>query len=260
MKADILIVEDDQEYADLAALYLEGEGVSVRRAESCEAALDELRRSVPELVLLDINLPAMDGFDALSELRRISDVPVIIVSAREEDEDILTGLSAGADEFVSKPVAPRVLAARVRAMLRRSRATSARQPEREREPEPGSGASSAAGTEAGRAREVFRFGPFTLEPDAFLLERDGERVPLSGKEFDVLAYLVRHAGSAQSPETIYREVWQQEYGDITSVAVYIQRLRKKLGEGAGHPRYLHTVFGRGYLFRGDGSFAAEDSE
>jgi two-component system response regulator RegX3 len=226
VQARILIVEDDPEYAELTSMYLTNEGVTVEVAPTGEIAIEKIATEQYDIVLLDINLPGMDGFEALSELRRHSDVPVIIVSAREADEDVVMGLSAGADEFVSKPVSPRVLAARVRALMRRVR-------------------------QSDRTRETYRFGPFRFEPDSYLLEKDGERIQLSSREYEVLRYLIEQDGKPRTPEEVFREVWPHEHGDVTTVAVYVQRLRRKLGDDPDRPRYIETVRGRGYRFNTD---------
>lgn len=173
---------------------------------------------------LDINLPGMDGFEFLQELRRKSDVPVLIVSARDEDEDLVLGLGIGADEFVTKPFSPRVLAARARAMLRRN----------------------LKGRQA--VPETARFGRFTLDIPGHLLERDGKRVALPPMEFELLKLLVANAGVAMSPERIYKAVWAQEYGDIATVSVHIRRLRKKIESDPLRPEYIQTIRGAGYRF------------
>lgn len=229
MKARVLVIEDDQALADLMVLYLEREGLECHIAPSAEAALPIMEQNEIDLILLDINLPGMDGFEFLQELRTHCTVPIIIVSARETEEDIITGLSMGADEYITKPVAPRVLVARVRALLRRMHMQN--------------------NDEAGR-RET-QFGPYTIDFDACMLMQGSERVPLSAREFDVLAFLVENAGKTYAPEEIYTQVWGQQYGDITTIGVYIQRLRKKIEANPAEPRYLITVKGKGYLFSYD---------
>ncbi|GAB1481876.1 response regulator transcription factor [Treponema sp.] len=226
MKARVLIVEDEVELAELSGLYLDREGIDSVLVQSAEAAKVVLSKEAFDLILLDINLPGMDGFEFLQELRRTISTPVIIVSARETDEDVITGLSMGADEFVSKPVSPRVLAARVRALLRRERSY----------------------TKDNSPNRSYRFRDFTLDFDACLLKKDGKRVPLSAREFDVLAFLVENSGKAFSPQEIYQAVWGQSYGDPTTVGVYIQRLRKKIEAHAHEPEIIETVKGKGYRF------------
>ena len=174
-----------------------------------------------DLVILDINLPGMDGFEFLQTFRKKSDTPVIIVSARESDEDMVMGLGVGADEFVVKPFAPKVLVARVRAHLRRNRM---------------------------QTRKIFRFGAFTLEPEGYVLLKNRERVEISSREFEVLRCLAVNAGKAMLPAEIFEHVWRQEYGDLASVAVYIRRIRSKIEEDPQNPTFIQTIHGRGYRF------------
>ena len=227
MKAKILIIEDVVELADLVALYLQKEGMDVARVETAEGAFELLKDFSPDLILLDLNLPGMDGFEFLSSFRKMSAVPVLIMSARDADEDIISGLVGGADEFVTKPFSPRVLVARVRALIRRAQDASQSDGERERS---------------------FRFGEFILYEGSCILKKGGARIDLSAKEFSVLLYLIENAGKPLTPETIHRGVWKNVYGDLSAVAVYIQRLRKKIEADPANPQYIETVFGMGYRF------------
>ncbi len=224
MNARVLIVEDERELAELVQIYLQNDGVESSIAESAEQGLSLLDSETFDLIILDINLPGMDGFDFVQKLRRTSSTPVIIVSAREADEDIVMGLGMGADEFVTKPFAPKVLVARIRALLRRSRDGST---------------------------TVVRFGPFQLDVNGYTLIRDNERVVLSSKEFEVLRHLALHPGRAMSPHQIYSEVWQNEFGDVTSVAVYVRRIRQKIEDDPRRPLYVQTIHGSGYRFNPD---------
>ncbi len=226
MKARVLIVEDVAELSDLVALYLSKEGMETRQTETAEEALALLSDWPPDLILLDLNLPGMDGFEFLHEFRRTGRCPVLIVSARDADEDIIAGLGYGADEFVTKPFSPRVLTARVRALLRRAQ----------------------EGTASRDSPGTVRFGPYALDTEACVLKKDGQRVPLSAKEYAVLAFLAGNPGRPLSPQSIYAAVWKNAYGDLTAVAVYVQRLRKKLEEDPSNPRFLETVHGMGYRF------------
>lgn len=226
MKANVLIVEDEEALAALTKLYLDREGIDNLIVPSAEAAQSALDSGTFDLVILDINLLGMDGFEFLQELRKTSTVPVMIVSARETDEDVITGLSIGADEFISKPVAPRVLAARVHAMLRRTRMKD--------------------GTDG--AHKTVLFGEFRIDFDACLLTKSGVRLPLSAREFDVLAFLVDNAGKSFSSQDLYEKVWGQRYGDATAIGVYVQRLRKKIETDPKEPLLLQTVKGKGYRF------------
>jgi len=224
MKARILIIEDVKEMGDLISLYLGREGAETVLKETAEEGLAAFKDGSFDLILLDINLPGIDGFEFLQRLRRESPVPVIIVSARDADEDMILGLGVGADEFVTKPFSPRVLTARVRALLRRTTEM----------PAPGA--------------NLLRFGEFTLDLDAYLLKKGRQKIPLSSREFEVLSFLAAHPGKAFTPETIYSEVWKNQFGEVTAVGVYIQRLRRKLGEDPANPRYIETVHGMGYRF------------
>ncbi|MDR2020426.1 MAG: response regulator transcription factor [Treponema sp.] len=227
MQGKILIIEDVKELADLMTLYLNREGFEIRAVKSAEDGFALIEKWSPELIILDINLPGMDGFEFLQKIRPGNSVPVLIVSARDSDEDLISGLSGGADEFVTKPFSPKVLAARVRALFRRVRDYEEKEP-----------------------RRLCRFGPFVLDYDACILKKAELRIPLSNKEYGCLAYLTEHAGKTLNPETIYSGVWNNPYGDLTTVAVYIQRLRKKIEEDPANPVYIETVFGMGYRFNG----------
>ena len=237
MKANVLIVEDEEDLAQLTVLYLEREGIACRVCLSAEAAQAALGEERFDLVILDLNLPGMDGFEFLQAFRKNSSVPVMIVSAREADEDVIAGLSIGADEFVSKPVAPRVLVARARALLRRARMLDS--------------AGGDVPDAAGEVRRVSAFGDFVLDFDACLLRKAGVRIPLSAREFDVLGFLVENAGKAFSPQEIYDRVWGQRYGDPTTIGVYVQRIRKKIEADPKEPRLIETVKGKGYRFENE---------
>lgn len=223
MDAPILIVEDDPQIAELMELYLSREGWPVVAVASAEAAQAVMAERLPALMLLDLNLPGMDGFQFLRGLGNA--VPVIIVSSRESDEDKIGGLGLGADDFVTKPFSPKVLVARVAALLRRTRALP---PNR------------------------LAFGPFVLDFEASSLTKGGRPVALRRREWDLLAFLASHPGIPFSPEEIYRRVWGLEFGDLTTVAVHVQRLRRRLEEPPGAPRYLKTQPGFGYCFEPGG--------
>ena len=227
MKTSILIIEDIPEMADLMSMYLENDNFDTVKCESAEKAIEQLSKGYnPALVLLDINLPGISGFDFLKEFREKTSTvtPVIIVSARDADEDIIEGLGLGADEFVTKPFSPKVLVARVKAKLSRLSATEA------------------------SVEETISFGPYTIFLNSCILKRRNEKIQLSTKEYEVLEFMARNPGKEMSPETIYSGVWKNHFGDISAVAVYIQRLRKKIEENPSSPKYLCTVFGMGYKF------------
>lgn len=221
MQARILIIEDELELAELVQMYLKKDGIESEICTDAESAERLLTGDTFDLLVLDINLPGMDGFELLQKIRPRTSVPVIIVSARQADEDVIMGLSTGADEFVTKPFAPRVLVARIRALLRRARTDS---------------------------RHDISFGPYTIDLDGYYLTRDRQRVVLSSREFEVLRHLIRNAGRAMTSDEIYSEVWDNKYGDATSVAVYIRRIRQKLEDDPQNPLYVQTIHGKGYRF------------
>ena len=232
MKASVVIIEDIKEMSDLIQLYLKREGMDTAVFDNAEDALEYLKTTTPDLILLDINLPGMDGFEFLNIYNKQSDCPVLIVSARDSDEDIIMALGYGADEFVTKPFSPKVLMARIRALLRRKQ----------------SGSSSSS-------KNNIQFGPYTLNTESCLLKKGDERIHLSAKEFDILLYLINSKGKTSTPEEIYRKVWGSEFGDLTAVAVYVQRLRKKLEADPAAPHFIETVHGMGYRFVPDEELA-----
>ncbi len=230
MKNKILIIEDVPEMSELINMYMTNGGFETEVCETAEEAQALLEKSyIPDLILLDLNLPGMSGLDFLKYFRKNykTTIPVIIVSARDADEDIITGLGLGADEFVTKPFSPKVLVARVQSKLHRLNETEA------------------------CVEETINFGPYSILCNSCVLKRGSEKVSLSTKEYEVLEFLARHAGQPLSPEVIYKGVWKSQFGDITAVAVYIQRLRKKIEDDPSHPKYITTMFGMGYLFRLD---------
>ena len=225
MKASVVIIEDIKEMSDLIQLYVKREGMDTAVFDNAEDALVYLKDNTPDLILLDINLPGMDGFEFLNIYHKQSDCPVLIVSARDSDEDIIMALGYGADEFVTKPFSPKVLMARIRALLRRKQSGS-----------------------SGLSKSIIQFGPYTLNTESCLLKKGDERIHLSAKEFDILLYLINSKGKTSTPEEIYRKVWGSEFGDLTAVAVYVQRLRKKLESDPTAPHFIETVHGMGYRF------------
>lgn len=226
----IYIIEDITEMSNLVAMYLSKTGMIPCVFSTAEAALEALQGtgSRPDLIILDLNLPGMSGFDFLKCVaqKHLTTAPVIILSARDADEDIIEGLGLGADEFVTKPFSPKVLVARVMSHLRRQ----------------------AAMEEQGGREDTVRFGDYTLLLDSCVLKKGGVKVPLSNKEYAVLECMVRHHDEAMTPEKIYREVWGSQYGDLTAVAVYVKRLRQKIESDPMSPLFIQTVYGKGYMF------------
>lgn len=227
MSPIVFIIEDVAEMSQLVKMYLTKSEMDARIFSTAEDALSELEKNVlPNLIILDLNLPGMSGFDFLKKFRDNykTTIPVVIVSARDADEDIINGLGIGADEFVTKPFSPRVLVARVEAILRRQAETEA------------------------AAEDTIEFGEFTLLLNSCVLKKGAAKVPLSQKEYAVLEFMIKNAGELLTPEKIYNEVWKMQYGDVTAVAVYIQRLRKKIEENPSKPIFLKTIYRFGYTF------------
>jgi two-component system response regulator RegX3 len=223
MKGNILIIEDVVDLADVVARYLAKEGFEVTHKENAEDALVVLESWEADLVILYINLPGMDGFEFLEKFRKKKNTPVLILSARTAEEDQITGFGIGADEFITKPFSPRLLTARVRALFRRMEGLHEKD-------------------EGCR----FPFGPFVLATDACALKKAGKIIPLSVKEYAILAFLAGNTGKFFSPEAIYDAVWKGLYGDLMTVAVHIQRIRKKIEADPANPVWLVTVRGMGY--------------
>jgi DNA-binding response OmpR family regulator len=223
----VLVVDDEPHIRAVLRGYLEAEGFAVAEAADGEAAVGAVRRQPPDLVLLDVVLPGMDGLEALRQLRTFSDAYVILVTARAEEVDKLVGLGVGADDYVTKPFSPREVAARVKAVLRRDR----------------------GGREAAAA--VLRFAGLSIDKDAREVRVDGAEVNLSALEFDVLAALADAPGRVFSRRQLLEGVWGYDfYGDERVVDVHIRGLRARLGDDAASPRLIATVRGVGYKFTG----------
>ncbi len=226
-KPTIAVIEDVPEMANLIQMYLTKSEMDVNVYSNAEDALAYLEKNTPpSLFILDLNLPGMSGFDFLNKIRNEMSVktPIVIVSARDADEDVIKGLNIGADEFVTKPFSPKVLVAKVQAILRRHAVSTA------------------------AAEECINFGEYTILLNSNVLKKGTEKIPLSTKEYAVLEFIVKNAGETLSPEVIFQNVWKTEFGDLTAVAVYVQRLRKKIEEDPASPTYIKTIFGQGYSF------------
>jgi len=226
MRASILIIEDSQEISRLVGLYLGREGAETIVEDSAERALKVLEQRTVDLIILDLNLPGMDGFEFLSLLRRRSETPVIILSARDQDEDMVLGLALGGDEYVSKPFSPRVLVARCRALLRRRQGAS-------------------------DSKDRYNFHGMELLPDSRYLVTKGKKVGLTNKEFELLKFFLENVNKVFRPDEIFERVWPSEFGDLSTVAVYIRRLRKKIEVDPSDPQILRTLRGSGYTFIGN---------
>ena len=223
-KRTILLVEDEPSIREPLAEVLRSEGFETLVAGTVAEALEQARRE-PDLVLLDVMLPDGSGFDVSRELRRDSQVPIIMLTARGEEADRVIGLELGADDYVVKPFSGREVVARIRAVLRRTAA-----------PEP----------EDGGPLEV---ADVRLDPAKHEVTLRGEVLELSRKEFELLRLLMRNAGSVVTRERLIDEVWDPNwFGSTKTLDVHVSGIRRKLGDDAGEPRYLHTVRGVGFRF------------
>lgn len=218
--ASVLVVEDDQQIRELVVRALAGAGHIVRAESTAMIALQQVIEHSPDIVVLDLGLPDLDGADLLRMIRAVSDVPVIVATARDDDNEVVRLLDDGADEYVVKPYSGAQLEARVRALLRRI-------------------------DQGGTARRM-SVGGLTVDLRARTATLDGSPLELNRKEFDLLACLCSRAGEVVSREELYAEVWRQPYGGADkTIDVHVSWLRRKLGESAAEPTYLHTVRGVG---------------
>jgi DNA-binding response OmpR family regulator len=223
--ARVLVVDDEEMVCDVLARYLERDGFSVDTAGDGAAALDLIARQQPDLVLLDLMLPRIDGFEVFRRIRHGRAPAVIMLTARGEETDRIVGLELGADDYVTKPFSPKEVVARVKAVLRRS-ARSSRPPD-----------------------GPLAFGDLRIDPAAREVTRDGERVRLTPKEFDVLHLLASNPGTVLSRIDILEELWDFAFdGDPATVTVHVRRLREKIEPDPSAPRHLITVWGSGYRF------------
>jgi len=218
----ILAVEDDERIRAALRMALEDEGWSVVEAESGEDAVELFDASLPDVVLIDIMLPGIDGFELCRTLRRSSDVPIIMVTARNDTHDVVAGLEAGADDYLTKPFAPKELSARIRAMLRRIRPSA-------------------------QSHQRLTFGDLELIPEEGKVLRNGEEVHLTKTEFRLLCELADNPGKVFSRESLLDKVWGYDYfGDGRLVDVHVRRLRTKIELDPASPRHVVTVRGLGY--------------
>jgi two-component system, OmpR family, response regulator RegX3 len=224
----VLMVEDETSITEPLSEALEREGFATEVARTAREALQVAERSQPDLVLLDVMLPDGSGYDVCRSLRERSDVPIIMLTARGEETDRIVGLEMGADDYIVKPFSAREVAARIRAVLRRT-----------------------TGEQRGAA---VRDGPLaarqlTLAPGRRSATHDGQELELTRKEFELLELLLREAGSVVSRERLLDEVWDVNwFGSTKTLDVHVSSLRRKLGDDSAAPRYIHTVRGVGFRF------------
>jgi two-component system, OmpR family, response regulator ResD len=227
--SQILVVEDDPDIAQLIGHYLEKAGHTVEALSSGKAVMPTVRRNPPDLVVLDLMLPGLDGWEVCGRLRaRHERLPVIMLTALGEESDRVRGLELGADDYVTKPFSPRELVLRVQSVLRRSRSA----PDRYGAPD------------AGRLTG----GPIELDLTAHRAFRADRELTLTTREFDLLAFFLAHPGQAFGRGELMEKVWGWTFGDQSTVTVHVRRLREKLEDNPADPQLLQTVWGVGYRF------------
>ncbi len=219
--AAVLVVDDDATVREVVITYLTKAGHTVTSAADGQAALDSVARSAPELVVLDLMLPGVDGLEVCRRLRESGDIPVIMLTAKGTVSDRVVGLEQGADDYVTKPFSPRELVLRVDSVLRRAGDT----------PAPGG---------------PVRSGDVVVDPTSRVVTRGEARVAMTAREFDLLHHFVAHPGTVFSREDLLRDVWGWSFGDDSTVTVHVRRLREKLEADPTHPVRLVTVWGVGY--------------
>lgn len=225
----ILIVEDDDKIAEIEQDYLQANGFATERSSDGRKGLSMALQGDYALILLDIMLPGLDGFAICQELRRKKETPVLMVTARQEEVDILKGLGAGADDYIMKPFNPNELVARVKSHIRRFESIIA---------------SSRPHV------HVIRCGDLEIQQDAYRVLLRGKEIPFTRREFEVLSFLAENPDIIFSRETLFEKVWGCEaMGDSATVMVHINRIREKIEDDPAHPKYLETVRGVGYRFR-----------
>jgi DNA-binding response OmpR family regulator len=223
----VLLVEDDLRLAELVRSYLQGNGFQVAVESRGDRVVARVQSECPDIIVLDLGLPGQDGFEVCRNLRLVHRTPILILTARNSDIDQVLGLELGADDFVIKPADPRVLVARIHALLRRSKASSIAENRR------------------------ISFGSLLIDTGSRSVQVSGQPVSLSSNEFDLLVFLALHAGEIQSRDTLYQHLHRREYDGLDrTLDVRISHLRRKLGD-TGAPEKIKTVWGHGYVFLPD---------
>jgi DNA-binding response OmpR family regulator len=218
----VLVVDDDHTVREVVVSYLRAAGHEVREAADGESALTSMRDAPADLVVLDLMLPGIDGLEVARRLRADGDVPIIMLTALGSEVDRVVGLEHGADDYVTKPFSPRELVLRVASVLRRS------------------------GEQAHRDDGPYVDGDLVLDPTAHTVTRGGQPLSLTGREFDLLCFLLANPGVAYSRDQLLQEVWGWSFGDQSTVTVHVRRLREKVEADPTHPVRLVTVWGVGY--------------
>ena len=228
----ILVVDDEKPISDIVKFNLEKEGYEVVVAFDGEEAIEVANQENPDLIVLDLMLPKKDGLEVTREIRKTHDMPIIMVTAKDQEIDKVLGLEMGADDYVTKPFSNRELAARVKASLRRQSVVQSAEESQEEE------------------NSDITVGDLTIHPDAYIISKKDETIELSHREFELLHYLAKHLGQVMTRENLLEIVWGYDYfGDVRTVDVTVRRLREKIEDNPSHPNYLVTRRGVGYYLR-----------
>ena len=227
----ILVVDDEKPISDIMKFNLTKEGYEVHVVADGEEALQKVDEVHPDLILLDLMLPKMDGLEVARQVRKNYDMPIIMVTAKDSELDKVLGLELGADDYVTKPFSNRELVARVKANLRRQ------------------GAPSAQPAEVEENSDI-EIGDLVIHPEAYMVSKRGENIELTHREFELLHYLAQHIGQVMTREHLLQTVWGYDYfGDVRTVDVTVRRLREKVEDNPSHPKWLVTRRGVGYYLR-----------
>lgn len=231
----ILVVDDEKPISDIVKFNLEKEGYDVYTAYDGEEALEKVDEIIPDLILLDLMLPKIDGLEVCREVRKKYNMPIIMVTAKDSEIDKILGLELGADDYVTKPFSNRELVARVKANLRRHSASVSAESEKEQK-------------ETDQSELVI--GNITIYPNAYNVAKNGEMIELTYREFELLHYLAKHLGQVMTREHLLQTVWGYDYfGDVRTVDVTVRRLREKIEDNPSHPNWLMTRRGVGYYLK-----------
>ena len=225
----ILIIEDEEAIADLEKDYLELSGFEVKICNTGDEGLQTALREEFDLIVLDLMLPGLDGFEVCKKIREEKNIPIIMVSAKKEDIDKIRGLGMGADDYMTKPFSPSELVARVKAHLARY--------------------DRLVGS-SNKNKDVIEIRGIRIDKTARRVIVDGEEKAFTGKEFDLLTFLAEHPNHVYTKEELFREIWDMDsIGDIATVTVHIKKIREKIEFDSAKPQYIETIWGVGYRFK-----------
>ncbi|MBR6401979.1 MAG: response regulator transcription factor [Eubacterium sp.] len=223
---DILIIEDDPELRCLLSDFMSAEGFSVKEVENAEAGIEFLNDNLARIILLDLMLPGIDGFTACTSIRNHKDIPIIIMSARGDDESKLMGYKLGADDYIEKPVSIPILTAKIKALLHRSETTV-------------------------EMKEQLKYEDITIDTGKRAVYKNGKECDIRGKMYDLLLYMMQNQGRLLDKDELYDAIWGDAFVEQSTLNVHVRWLRERLEEEPNSPRIIKTVWRKGYIFGGD---------